>query len=274
MTDNELYIYIDSSGNIIKTSKLELNQYSTNNVIKLVTIGNFASVKVSFLGTDKKISDAYHMVFKEAYALTENDTESVLKENADNLFLYEFLIPVKITSDFVSGSSSRLAVSFSCFNEKHNYLNNATTANSYITVKQASIAPNLDSSYSAADVENLWKDNGVLHVTKYDKSGGTIDGDVHIAGDLEVDGDTTLNKVNIDELHVTDLTAENIDATTVEATDVSANTVVSNNGEVTRLVAHDIENETLRSEEADIDELSADNIEADTITVQHLDAKI
>lgn len=112
MESKILQLFVNGAGQKIKTSgNLTISQYSTNNELHLITIGELASVTATFRDPAGNLSSLYHMVLQGKYALTEDDQEAVLVENADNLYDYFLPIPKKVSGIFVSGASARLNVS-------------------------------------------------------------------------------------------------------------------------------------------------------------------
>lgn len=169
MEDKNLFVFVNGAGQKIKTSGLTVNQNSTNNVLNFISVGKYSSVTCSFKYANGKVSAEYHMIPQGKYELQADDNEAVLTENADNLYLYLFTIPYEVTSSYISGNSARMNVSFAgyAYDEKQ-YLKQVMSANTQIVINQAVQSDTLDQSYSAADVENMWRAIGDVTVTAAD----------------------------------------------------------------------------------------------------------
>ena len=169
MEDKNLFVFVNGAGQKIKTSGLTVNQNSTNNVLNFISVGKYSSVTCSFKYANGKVSAEYHMIPQGRYELQADDNEAVLTENADNLYLYLFTIPYEVTSSYISGNSARMNVSFAgyAYDEKQ-YLKQVMSANTQIVINQAVQSDTLDQSYSAADVENMWRAIGDVTVTAAD----------------------------------------------------------------------------------------------------------
>lgn len=154
-----LKLFINSTGQKIKTSgNYTITQYSTNNSFHLVTVGKFASITCTFRTPNGTLTPAYHLVLIGPYDIQEEDTDPVLIENKDNLYLYTINIPKAATSVFVPGTNSRLTVSFAGYDYDPitKNLKQSMTAGTQISLTGSSISDELDEGYSAIDVENLW----------------------------------------------------------------------------------------------------------------------
>lgn len=245
MENKNLYVYINSTGQKIKTSGMTINQNSTNNVLNLVTVGKYASITITFKNPDGHLSNKYHMIYSGKYELGEDDTQyPVLSENGDNLYLYTFEIPFSVTSVQLLGNSARLNVAFSCYEyDRNQYMVEATVANAQIVVNQSSSSDTLDESYNGVDVENIWvtlgnntyaiedikTDISTNYVknnkNKYKKVYGTTEAgvdNVYLLGD---DGGQVPLRDSLGEIHVPTNPVDNVSAVNKEYVENTASTL-------------------------------------------------
>lgn len=210
MTDKILKLYINSTGQKIKTSgNFTISQYSTNNELHLITIGEFASITATFRDPAGNLSTLYHFVLNGKYELEEDDVEAVLTENADNLYEYVLPIPKKASSITVSGSSARLSVSFAgyVYDPVSYILKQSMTAATQIMVNKADSATEFDEGYNAVDVENLWiaVNKNSAHEVQQDEE--LADHESRI-GDLEEDNESNKDRLTELEQDVSDISTE------------------------------------------------------------------
>jgi len=159
MENKDMYLYIDKVGRKIKTRNMSFNQYATNVVLYVITIGKYPNITGTFKFPDNETSPRYHFMYDGEYSLEEDDTEPLLTENAGNLYRYSLQIPRTVSAMTVMSATARLNVSVSCFeyDDRTQVLKQAISANTQIIVNQASDSDRMDEGYSSTEVDNLWE---------------------------------------------------------------------------------------------------------------------